>query len=119
MCIYCLLLPQELDLEGSSDEVRRLPGYVCSVKMTTCACSWGTVLLLPQELDLEGSNEEIGRQLCALMTTLADMHWAHVDSVQKQHQILQFVGNSLLNLAHPLLTAGWPAEGHCTHLFCG
>lgn len=25
------------------------------------------------------------------MTTMADMHWAHVDSVQKQHQILKYV----------------------------
>lgn len=44
-----------------------------------------------QELDLEGSNEETGRQLCGLMTTLADFHWAHVDSMQKQHSILKYV----------------------------
>jgi hypothetical protein len=49
---------------------------------------WFDVL---QELDLEGSNEETGRQLCALMTTLADFHWAQVDSVQKQHSILKYV----------------------------
>jgi hypothetical protein len=48
-----------------------------------------------QELDLEGANEETGRQLCALMTTMADMHWAHIDSVAKQHQILKYVSVTL------------------------
>lgn len=50
-----------------------------------------------QELDLEGANEEAARQLCALMTTLADLHWAHVDSVQKQHQILRHVSGPLID----------------------
>jgi hypothetical protein len=60
---------------------------------TAAAAAADTCAILPQELDLEGSNEETGRQLCGLITTLADMHWAHVDSVQKQHQILKYVSH--------------------------
>lgn len=69
-----------------------------SLYLKGCPCHASPILpccTSCQELDLEGSNEEAARQLCALMTTLADFHWAHVDSVQKQHQILRHVSEAL------------------------
>jgi hypothetical protein len=75
---------------------------------------WFDVL---QELDLEGSNEETGRQLCALMTTLADFHWAQVDSVQKQHAILKYVSHTCVALQNCFSKQGkhsWSCAEQCS-----